>query len=289
VRIWFPLATLLSVGWLLLVSVLVSRGGGSSTAQASDAARLLRQSQEAMLELDSFHLQLTSLWEGREATFRVAWESPDSFYALNPLLESYSESGQEPVIIDNGILEAIAIEDALYFRQCAAESQDCQPWQEDVRENVYVPVMAPELEPFWTIELLGMMSDAQVLGQEDIEGVACTRVQGEVNIRQAMIQSWRHAEEMRGPIYWGEECSGGATEPGGETQEECHETTLGDYIAMLEESAGEQDENLGSVEVWIGRDDKLMRRLEFPSLTDPEAAGYFALSQFNEVDIQPPK
>jgi hypothetical protein len=286
--IWFPLAALLSVGWLLLVSVLVSRGGGSG-AQASDAAGLLRQSQEAMLELDSFDLQLTSLWDGQEATFRVAWESPDSFHALNPLLENYSESGQEPVIVDNGILEAIAIEDALYFRQCAPEGQDCQPWQEDVREDIYVPVIAPELEPFWTVELLGVMSDAQVVGQEDIEGVACTRIQGWVNVRRAMIQSWQHAEEIRGPIYWGEECSSGATGPNGETQEECHETTLGDYIAILEESAGEQDENLASVEVWIGRDDKLMRRLEFPSSTDPEAAGYFALSQFNEVDIQPPQ
>jgi hypothetical protein len=282
VRIWFPLATLLSVGWLLLVSVLVSRG--DSEAQATDATGLLRQSQEAMREVDSFSFQLTSLWQGREVTFRLAWQRPDSFHVFYPLLESYSESGQEPVIIDNGIMEAIAIEDIIYARQCAAEGQSCEPWDESPRDIVYLPVAPLELEPFWTVELLGMMSDTQVVGQEDIEGVACTHIQGRADLMQAVIQSWRNAEEARGPIYYGEQCFSATSE----TQEECHTVTLGDYIAMLEES-GEQEENPGSVEVWIGREDKLLRRLEFPNSTDPEPAGYFALSQFNDVDIQPPQ
>lgn len=288
-RIWFPLATLLSVGWLLLVSILISRGGGSSTAQATDAARLLRQSQEAMLELDSFQFQLTSLWAGREATFSLAWESPDSFHVFYPLLEQRQESDQEPVIIGNGILEAIAVQDVVYARQCAAEGQDCQPWQEGPRENVYVPVIAPELEPFWTIDLLGMMSDVQIVGQEDVEGVASTLIRGKANVLRAMIQSWRHTEEVRGPIYWGEECTANATEPGGETQEDCHDTTLDEYVAMYDESVRDQDENPGTVEVWIGLDDKLLRRLEFPLASDSATEGYFALSEFDEVTVEPPR
>ena len=293
-RIWLPLAILLSVAWLLLVSILASRGGdnaaGSATPQAGDAARLLQQSQAAMLELDSFQAEMTTSWEGREDTYRVAWQSPDSFHVLSPYVVAHYESGQETEITDYGFVEAIAVGDRIYVRQCAAEDEDCQPWEESARDGLYVPAFAGEsLDPMWTIELLGLMSDAQIVGQEDVEGVACTRIRGRANILRAMAQSWRRAEETRGPINWGEECTATATEPGGETQEECHSTTLDEYIALHEDSLREQDESPASVEVWVGRDDKLLRRLEFPLVADQPAGGYFALSQFNEVTVQPPK
>ena len=287
------MAILLSVAWLLLVSALISRGGGSgagpATPQAGDAAGLLRQSQEAILELDSFQAEMTTSWEGREDTYRVAWQSPDSFHVLSPYVVAHYESGQETEITDYGFVEAIAIGDRMYTRQCAEEDEDCQPWGEGLRDGIYVPLGAAELDPFWTIELLGLTSDAQIVGQENVEGVPCTRIRGKANVMRAMIQSWRRAEETRGPINWGEECTATPTEPGSETQEECHTTTLDEYIAMHEDSVRQQDENLGSVEVWIGRDDKLMRRLEFPLVADQPAGGYFALSQFNEVTVQPPK
>jgi len=272
------------------VSILASRGGsGSAASRADDAAALLWQSQEAMLELDSFQFRLTEPWEGREVTYRVAWQSPDSFHVLYPVIrEESSSENPVPVITDEGLYEAIAIGDALYLRQCTAEGEGCQAWQQGLRENVYVPVTVPELEPFWTIELLGLMSDAEVVGHENVEGVPSTRIRGRANVVRAMIQSWRHEEEVRGPLYWGEECTAGATEPGGQTQEDCHETTLDEHIAMLEESFREQDENPLTVEVWIGRDDNLMRRLEFPQ-DDQAPAGSIELSGFNEVDIQPPK
>jgi hypothetical protein len=106
---------------------------------------------------------------------------------------------------------------------------------------------------------------------------------------RAMIQSWRRAEETRGPINWGEECTATATEPGGETQEECHSTTLDEYIAMHEDSVRQQDDNPPSVEVWIGRDDRLLRRFEFRTVLAEPPEGSFTFSRFDEVTVQPPK
>jgi hypothetical protein len=204
VKIVIPLAIVLSVGWLLLVSVLISRGGDNgarlSAAPADDAAVVLRQSRAAMLGLDSLQFEMTSPWEGRVLTYRVAWQRPDSFYVLSPNIVAESSSDNpELVITEYGFVEAIAVGDRTYFRQCATDGEDCESWLEGVRENTYVPGIAGEaLAPFWTIELLGMMSDAQVVGQEDVDGVACTRIRGEADIGQAMIQSWRRAEEERG-------------------------------------------------------------------------------------------
>jgi hypothetical protein len=294
VRIWFPLAILLSVAWLLLVSALISRGGdnaaGSATPQAGDAARLLQQSQAAMLELDSLQLQMTTQWEGREYTYRVVWQSPDSFHVLSPSVVAHYESGQETEITDYGFVEAMAVGDRLYFRQCAEEDEGCQPWEESARDGLYVPAFAGEaLDPMWTIELLGLMSDAQVVGQEDVDGVACIRIQGSANIMRTMIQSWRRAEEVRGPMDWGEECTATPTEPGGETEEDCHSLSLDEYIATYEDDLRKQDENPPSVEVWIGRDDNLMRRLEFRTVLAEPPAGSFTFSQFDEVTVKAPE
>lgn len=292
VRIIVPLAILLSVGWLLLVSVLVSRGGDNgarlSAAPGGDAAGLLRQSRAAMLELDSFQFEMTMQWEGRDITYRLVWQSPDSFYVLYPNAVAHYESGQETEITDYGLVEAIAVGDRIYSRQCAAEDEDCQPWGEGVRDGIYVPAFAGEaLDPYWTVEVLGLMSDAQIVGQENVHGVACTRIRGKANVMQAMIQSWRRAEEIRGPMYWGEECTTIDSDAG--AQDECHSLSLDEYIATNEHSLREQDKNPPSVEVWIGRDDKLMRRLEFTTVVAEPPAGSFTFSQFNEVTVEPPK
>jgi len=289
-------AILLGVASLVVLSALTSCGGGDATGPASpygnDAHTLLQQAQAAMRGLDSFQLQMTSIWEGRETTYTVAWQRPDSFYVLSPDLASQIED-HEKTIIDKGLFEAMVIGDKIYVRQCPAGGEGCHPWQEGPRGAMYVPIWAPELEPMWTIELLGLlglMSDAQVIGEEDVEGVACTRIQGRANIIQAMIQSWQRVEEERGPIYWGEECTGTTDSDGGE-REECHDTTLDEYIAMLGDSLRAQDEAPPSVEVWIGRDDSLMRRLEFRQVLPDEQGppGSLTFSRFNEVDINPPE
>jgi hypothetical protein len=286
---------LLGVAWLLMLSMLPACGGddgdgvGPATPHASDADTLLQQAQAAMRDLDSFQLQMTSTWEGRETTYTVAWQRPDSFHVLSPDLQSETED-QGKRIIDSGLFEAMAIGNKIYVRQCPAEGEDCDAWQEGPREAIYVPMWAPELEPMWTIELLSLVSDAQIIGEEDVDGVACTRIQGRANIIRAMIQSWRRVEEERGPIYWGESCVS-ISESGGEMREDCHETTSDEYIARYEDSLREQDENPTVIEVWLGRDDKLMRRLGFrQALPGEEAVTFpFTFSRFNEVDLKPPE
>lgn len=283
---------LASLASLLVLSTLPSCGGDGqspATSHENDAYALLEEAQAAMRDLDSFQLQMKSTWEGRQTTYTVAWQRPDSFHVLSPDVGSQTED-HEKTIIDRGLIEAMAIGNKVYARQCPAEDEDCGPWQEGPRQAIYVPTLAPELEPMWTIELLGLISDAQIIGEEDVEGVACTRIQGRANMVRAMTQSWRRAEEERGPIYWGESCVGIA-ESGGEMQEECHDTTLDEYIARYEDSLREQDENPPSVEVWLGRDDKLMRRLGFGQAAPGEepAASPFTFSRFNEVEIKPPE
>ena len=147
-----------------------------------------------------------------------------------------------------------------------------------------MPVVLPELEPFWTLELLGHMADAQIVGQEDLDGVACIRIRGRANIMQAMIQSWRRAEETRGQIDWGEECSSATSEAVGETQEECRQTT--EYIDMADDRQGE---SAPSMDFLIGRDDALLRRIEFSALSGPPAEGSFTFSQFDGLRVEPPK
>jgi hypothetical protein len=292
VRIWLPLAILLSVAWLVLVAVVISRGGdgaGPTSPVAGDAATLLQQSQAAMLALDSLQADMTSSWEGREVASRVAWQSPDSFHILYPSLSVEYETGKDPVVTDYGLVEAIALGERMYTRQCVEEGTDCEPWGEGIRDGTYVPMGAIELDPMWTFELLGFVSEAQVVGQERVDGVECARIKGKAHVVQAMIESWRRAEEGRGPLYWGEECEGTPTEAGEYSQEQCHSLTLDEYIAGYEEDVRRQDENPPSVEVWIGRDDKLMHRLEIPATLAEESEGYFTFSRFDEVTVEPPK
>jgi len=294
VRIWFPLAILLSVAWLLLVSVLISRGGdgaGPAATGPEDATTLLRQSQEAMLELDSFQFQRTGLWETEMATHTVAWGSPDSFHVLFPVLGEANRSAHPgPWFGDEGVYEATAIRDTIWGRQCAAEGEGCQPWQESPRESVYMPSPGPGMEPSWMIELLGLMFDAQVIGQEKVDGVACARIRGRANVLRAMTQSWRRLEEIRGPIHWGDVCSETASETPGQTRAECHARTLGDIVAEYERYAPDQDKNPRFYDVWIGRNDKLLRRLEFTLMPGEGGPGdSFTFSRFNEVDIEPPR
>ncbi|HJX61612.1 MAG TPA: hypothetical protein VJ578_03485, partial [Dehalococcoidia bacterium] len=202
-RIWFPLAILLSVGWLLLVAALVSRGGGAgpATPLAGDASTLLRQSGAAMLELDSFQFEYVTPSEEPDVTHRVLWQSPDSVHVLYPNRVGHYETGQEPVITDQGFVEGILIGDRIYIRQCAAEGEDCQSWEQHARERIYMTgVHMGQLDPLWTIDLLGLVSGSQILGEGEVDGVACTRIRGRTDLVQATVQSMRRAEETRGPL-----------------------------------------------------------------------------------------
>jgi len=245
-----------------------------------------------MLELESFQAEMTASWEGREDTYTVAWQSPDSFHVLYPNAVAHYESGQETEITDHGFVEAIAIGERIYTRQCAAEGEDCQPWEENARERIYMPGSHfGQLDPLWTIELLGLVSDAQTVGQGDVGGVACTRLRGGADVVQASIRSMRRAEESRGPLDWGEECTGRATTVGGERVEECHNLTLDEYIAKIQESAAEEGfSDPVPIEIWVGEDDRRVRRFNLLQYAPVEVVAMsFTFSRFNEVTVQPPK
>jgi hypothetical protein len=50
-----------------------------------------------------------------------------------------------------------------------------------------------------------------------------------------------------------------------------------------------QNGNPPSVEVWIGRDDSLTRRLEIQDASTGESQGRFTFSRFDEVTVEAPK
>jgi len=280
------------VAWLVGVSVLASHGdddAGTATPLAGDAATLLRQSQAAMLELDSFQLDSTNPSDGEENTYRSMWQSPDSVHVLYPNDVVHYETGQEPMITHRGFVEGIVIGDTIYVRQCAAEGEDCQSWEEKARGRIYISGPWGQLDPPWTVDLLGLLSDAQIVGKDDVDGVACTRIRGRADVVQATVRSFRRAEESRGPLDWGEECTGRATTVDGKRVEECNALTLDEYAAKIEESAVE--EGLSGpfpVEVWVEEDDRRMRRVDL--LGDTEVAvTSFTFSRFDEVTVEPPK
>jgi hypothetical protein len=285
---------LLAAASLLLLSALPSCGGdgdgaGPATPDGNDAQALLEEAQAAMRRLDSFQLEMNTTSEEMESSYTIDWQRPDSFYVMSRDVRTQTED-DETKLIDNGLFETITVGDKLYSRYCQPAGGSCEPWQEGPRETIYSPLSAPGLEPMWTIELLGLMSDVQIVGEEDAEGVPCTRIQGRANLFRAMIQSAQHAEEERGSIFWGEECTPVA-DPSGEQQEECHDTTLEEYTALYEDLLREQDENPPLVEVWLGRDDNLMRRLGFRQAEADEDTTEFpyTFSHFNEVNIKAPE
>ena len=151
---------------------------------------------------------MTSPWEGREHTYRVAWQSPDSFHVLYPNVTVEYETGKDPVITDHGFVEAIAIGDRMYTRQCAEEGDGLRALgggsegrhlRAHGRNRIWTPcgpsnssascpMRRSSARRTWTA------SSAPVFGAR-------------ANVTQAMVQSWRRAEEIRGPLYWGEECT----------------------------------------------------------------------------------
>ncbi len=277
---------------LLLLSALSSCGGdgaGPATSDGGDARALLEEAQAAMRDLDSFQVQMATTAEATESTYTIGWQRPDTFYVMSHDVQTQTKD-DETEVIDKGLFEAIALADKIYSRYCQPAGGGCEPWEEGPRETIYFPLSAPGLEPMWTIELLGLMSDTQIIGEEDLEGVACTRVQGKANLFRAMIQSAQRAEEERGPIFWGEQCDP-VIGPSGEQQQECHDTTLEEYTALYENLLREQDENPPLVEVWLGDHDKLLRRLGFRQVAADEDTIEFpyTFSHFNEVNIKAPE
>ncbi len=244
-----------------------------------------------MRRLDSFQMDMTSEWEGMELTYSVAWQSPDSFQVLHPDASSHGENGEKEATY-RGTLEVIAYRDAVYIRKCPGEAEGCEPWQDGPRERVYLPMWAPGLDPMWPVELLGLASEARIVGSADVDGVACTGVQFRANTLRAIVLSARRVEEEWGPMYLGEGCVSISAEPEGETEKECHETTLDDQISLLSESMREQDQDPPLVEVWIGREDSVMRRLRLPErqAVRPDSGTVpLRFSRFNEVEIKPPR
>ena len=275
------------VAGLLLVAIAGAAcgDGGGAPSEPQDAASILGQAHTAMSDLDSFRAVMTTEPGQGILDSTVEWQSPDSFH----LVIRWQEQ-QEEAVGEIGLSEAIVIGDKGYSRQCKAEGEGCSEWTEYERGDTYLPAPTPWFDPRWPIVALALVVDSRVVGEEQIDGVSSTHIQGNLNRLRAMLQALEEGLRQRGVTAYGQECE---TEPG--EPEECRDLPIEEFMESQAEELQLGDENPNPVDIWIGRDDKLLHRYTIgPIPGDAGAPGgtlttVFTYSQFNKVEIQPPE
>lgn len=74
---------------------------------------------------------------------------------------------------------------------------------------------------------------------------------------------------------------------------QCRPVSVEEFLALTEDALEEQERSPAAVDVWIGRDDHLVRRFSASSAPDQAGDGeretVIDFSRFNEVTIQPPR
>jgi hypothetical protein len=257
----------------LLVASAAACGGG---AREEDAASILRQAHTAMSSLDSYQALVTGDGVGDQTYFTVDWQRPDSFHVIAAWEEREDDrAGQKQVS------ETIVIGDRAYGRQCKAGRADCSEWTEGERGDVDFPAPSPGFDPRWPIVSLELMVDAEITREGKVDGVPCIHVTGRVNALRAMYQSLEEGLRQRGVATYGQECTARPGEP-----EECRDVPIEEVMERQAEDIRSGDEFPSPVSLWIGRDDKLVRRYV---LTHTLMEERFTYLRFNQVEIRPPE
>ena len=272
---------------LLLVSFAAAAcgdGGSAPSEQQQDAASILGHAQSGMSGLDSFRAVMTIETAEGLSDFIMDWRRPDSFRVVIPWEEQ--EEGAEG---SKGVSEGIVIGNSAYARQCKAEGEDCGEWSESQRISVYIPLQYPSFDAHWPIVALGLIVDGQIVGEEELDGVACIHVAGKLNQLRAISQTLEESLREQGATTYGRECTATPGEP-----QECRDVPIEEFMESQAEDIGRGDENPAPVDIWVGRDDKLLHR--FATGTLPENLKQtaiitmkFTYSQFDQVEISAPE
>lgn len=271
---------------LLLVAIAAAcgDGGGAPGGSQEDAASVLHEAHTAMSDLDSFRAVMTIEAEEGSFDFTMEWQRPDRFRVVIPW-----EEREDEAVGETGVSEGIAIGYRAYSRQCKAEGEDCSEWSEADWIGVRIPTLTPSFDPHWPIVALGLILDGEIVGEEELDGVPSIHVAGKVNQLRAIYQTLEESLRQQGVTTYGRECTASPGEP-----EECRDVPVEEFMENQADDIRREDENPAPADVWIGRDDGLLRRFATGSLPDNlEQATIitmtFTYSRFDQVDIREPE
>lgn len=284
-----------------------------------DTETLLQHAQAAMWGLNSYHATITTSGEdiaGSGQAIEQDWATPDSSRWLTPVLMVTGFGSCGPVTAGDPLPvgctdvreetlkeygEAVLVAGRLYGRECQEEGSLCGEW--DVRDAGPLAIMGVTLtQAQWTVTALTMIREAEVVGQESLDGLSAIHLRGRLNAMQAKVDTWRRAAQDAGIETVGEECGSeevqtplteGEPPPTVISTPECRPVTVEDFLALAQETIERQERNPISAEVWIGSDDHLVRRFSASFPPDESGEGgrevVVEFSRFNDVVIEPPR
>lgn len=281
-----------------------------------DPQALLQQAQEAMEDLSSYHANMTVSGEdiaGSGEVIEHEWAAPSSFRWLAPMIELEGTGACEPQRAGEvrrsgctdiqgetleGYSESILMTDRAYGRLCREKDSDCDEWE--VGDAGPLTIMGVRItKARWTITALTMIQEAEIIGEESVDGLPTIHVRGQLNAIRAKVNTWRQAALDAGIETVGEECVEGESTPipEGETltavpTPECRPVSLQEFLALAQDEIDRQERNPATTDVWIGREDNLVRRFSTSIPPDESAEGgkevVVEFSRFNSVTIEAP-
>jgi hypothetical protein len=297
------------------VLLAIASCGGEKTPD--DPQTLLQQAQEAMDDLSSYHAAMTVTGDniaGSGDVIEHEWAAPDSFRSLSPMIGLEGTGACEPQRAGEarrsgctdvrgetleGYSENILAAHRSYFRLCREKDTDCDQWEAGDAGPLDLMGVSND-HVAWTITALTMIQGAEIIDEESVDGLPAIHVRGQLSTTQAKINTWRQAALDAGIETVGEECAAEEATPLTEGEPlptvistpECQPMSLEDFLASAQDDLDRQEGRPATADVWIGRDDSLVRR--FSASIPPDESGeggkdvLVEFSHFDDVTIEAP-
>ena len=330
--------TLLFVASFLLFAALACSGGESEQISSdlpatvaerisSDPRTILEQTRSAIAALDSYHVAFSLSTHPDDVQGEYRWEvwfaAPDNYrmlmfgavgesetvceYYTSPDGRSRSGSCREVLTSITGsiLAEWIYVGDTLYIRQCEDIETACGPWREQPRGPYVIAGPSASLTPGWPLVALELAGELELVGQEEIDGVALIHIRGSVNHLRAILENARRTLAAEGITSFGTECmtvettvmmneTGELVESAPDTpvenEETCRELT---FEESQEQGLNFYDDNLAVIDIWVSLDDLFLRRITL--VAPPKQPVGFDVSYvmeyslFDQVQIEAPR
>ena len=332
--------TLLFAGSLVLFAALACSGGGGSERIsdgpkatvteriASDPQAILELARSAIADLESYHAAFVfpaAAGDGeRESRWEIEFAVPDSYRILVFLAggEITCEASIAPDDLSRGqtcreaptsatqatLAEAVYVGDTIYGRQCKDIDLECEPWEKQPRGQIVIAALSPTFFPQWPLVAMEMAGELELVGQDEVDGVALTHFRGSVNHIRAILENQRRVLTAAGISSFGTECHARLTPtvidetgelvesaPGTpfDSEEACHELTFEESLESQEPGLSFYDDNPAAIDVWISPDDLLPRRITLVVPPDRPVGLVLAFaveySLFDQVQIEAPR
>jgi hypothetical protein len=281
-----------------------------------DPQALLQRAQEAMDDLSSYHAAMTVSGDGIVGSGEVIeheWAAPGSVRSVTAIVTVAGSGDCGPVAAGDplpvnctdirgetleGYRENIIVPDRWYFRLCREKGSHCREWEAGEAGPLALMGVSND-QVAWTITALTMIQGAEIIGEENVDGLPAIHVRGQLSTAQAKINTWRQAALDAGIETVGEGCveeeatplAEGETPTAGPTPE-CRPISLEDFLAIAQADLDRQEGRPATADVWIGRDDNLVRR--FSASIPPDESGeggrdvIVEFSHFDDVTIEAP-